>query len=143
MQKERNKFNTKSTTGGIHLTPENIQLNDFRVRKSQSHFHEADVYMTLNGFEIDNRALTITTFKHLKWYSLILISTFILIALCMTRKIILSVQAHYLFSFDLFYLSKFLKPVIYLFFRIIFTCMIRWKWKNTSLFLFLWTKALF
>ncbi len=142
MQIERNKFNTRSTTGGIHMTPENIQLNDFRIRKSQSHFHEADVYMTLNGFELDNRALTITTFKHLKWNSLILISTFLFI-MFMTRKIILSAKAHYLLSLDLFYLPKFLEPVVYFFLRVIFSWRIWWKWKNPSLLFFLWTKALF
>ena len=57
---------SKSSLGGFNLIADNINLNDFRIRKSQSHFHEID-YITLSGLEVDNRAMTITTFKQLKW----------------------------------------------------------------------------
>lgn len=56
---------SKSNIGGIKLVAEEINLNDFRIRKSQSHFHEID-YITLSGLEVDNRAMTITTFKQFK-----------------------------------------------------------------------------
>lgn len=90
---------------------------------------------------MDNRALTITTFKHLKWI-LILIFTFYFNNI-MTRKIILSAKTHYFFPLDLFYLSKFLEPVINLFLWIIFPRRIGWEWQNSSLPFFLRTKTFF
>lgn len=64
----RFRIGSRSSTGYINNRPENdiIDVNDVALKKSETYLKEAQSYLTLTGFEVDNLAMTITTFKRPK-----------------------------------------------------------------------------